>query len=72
MSKAKTAAWVVVHPVHHDGERFGPGDALHVSEEEAAPLLAVGAIIAKPHIHEPHKPERKPENDGGNGQVGGN
>lgn len=51
MSKDKKAVapqWSVVFPVEVDQTRYAPGERIALTEEQAAPLLAVGAITNEP------------------------
>lgn len=45
----------VIHPLHHDGKAYGPGDTLELSEAAAAPLLALGVVAPDPAA-KPAKP----------------
>ncbi len=54
--------YTVLDRVHHDGTEYEAGAAIALPETEAAPLIAVGVIMAEA----PETTERPPE--GGEGQ----
>ena len=57
MSKYK-----VLTPIDHDGKRYEPGKPIELDDEQAKPLLAVGAIAGgKGKAEEPANPVN-PEN----------
>lgn len=41
---SKTQTYKVCDPVKHDGDRYAPGDPIELTDKQARPLLAVGAI----------------------------
>jgi len=38
-------AWRVETPIDHDGERYAAGAEIHLPPGQAAPLVAVGALV---------------------------
>ena len=45
---AKAKTYTCIRRVLHNGKRYLPTDAMQLGDEHATPLLALGAIRAKP------------------------
>jgi hypothetical protein len=45
---AKAKPYTCIRRVLHNGKRYLPTDAIQLGDEHATPLLALGAIRAKP------------------------
>ncbi len=43
---SKTQKYRVISPLLHDGKKYQPGDEVALTEDEAAPLLAVNVVEA--------------------------
>ena len=41
---ANTHAYPVLTPLKHDGQTYAPGGAVELTDEQAIPLLACGAV----------------------------
>jgi hypothetical protein len=53
--QAETKDYVVLTPVEHDGKRYPAGATLSIGEDDAAPLLKVGAIAEPAAKDEPNQ-----------------
>lgn len=43
---ARIASWTVESPVRHNGAAYGVGEQVEMTDAEAAPLVALGALKA--------------------------
>jgi len=46
VDESAPAAYIVLHPVHHDGDLYKRKDTIELTDSQAQPLLALGVIEA--------------------------